>query len=113
MTNRNFAGCPDLVIANGVVNSGNELVSNVIEDAESITLFGVAGGDAAKTYKLQISNDLGTTWFDWQDAAAVVYSAPLPGFARAYPNPNASLRAVASAAVLAQTSWKVTKSFYA
>lgn len=106
---RSFVDSVDLVIASGQVNSGTLLYPG-FADAESITLFSVVGGDATKTYKLQISPDKGATWYDWHDGTANV-SGPLPGIASTYSQPTATaMRVVASAAVASITTFKVTKS---
>lgn len=112
MSTRCIAVCPDVVILNGQVNSNIVLSYNVYEDAETFALFFVAGGDVAKTYKFQVSNDGGVTFVDWTDGAALI-AAPVSASSTYGPPAASAFRIVASAAVAAQTSWKMNKSFLA
>ncbi len=106
---RSFVVSPDIVIANGGLNSGVVLYP-AFADAMRFTFFSLIAGDATKTYKIQVSHDNGVTWFDWKDGLNV-YPAPLPGNATTYEQPSCSaLRIVASLAVASVTTFKMIKS---
>lgn len=112
MIARSYATCPDIIIANGQVNSNTVLAALVFADCEAFSLFG-GTIDGGKTYKIQLSNDEGVTWFDWSDGTAII-TPPITGQASVYGNPIASaMRVVASAGVAGAVNWKMNKSYTA
>lgn len=113
MIARSYAPCPDITILNGATNSNTVLASNVFADCEAFSLFASAI-DAAKTYKIQLSNDEGVTWYDWNDGAASIIPPSVIGTASTYGNPvSSAMRIVANAVVVGAVTWKMNKSYVA
>lgn len=108
--------CPDIIIANGQTISNVLWAAQVYDDAVSLLLAALSTGDAAKTYKIQVTNsgpaDASPSWFDLTDGTNLI-SAPVPNatpVATNYPLTGwRGFRIVASGAVAADTTWKVTK----
>lgn len=105
-----IVGCPDVTIPDTGTSSNTVLSSNVYEDAESISLFASAIYGAGTTYKIQISNDGGTTWFDWTDGTNLIIPPSTVNTGSVYPNPVFSaFKVLANQAVIGAVTWKMMK----
>lgn len=112
MSTSMLCGCPDVVIADGGTSSNTVLSSLIYEDAESFTLFFAGTDTNSRTFKIQISNDSGTTWFDWSDSTANIIPPSTVNTASVYPNPVFSaFKVLASGAVGGACTWKMQKRF--
>jgi hypothetical protein len=108
-----------LTIASGQVNGVPLKHNEAFEDAVSLIIYARNATDGVLTYKIQVSPDDGTTWFDLEDSAAAVIAAPnVNGKARHYtPSLNnwwgaaTQMRLVASAVTTGIRTWDVTKQF--
>lgn len=108
-----------LKIPNTQTQSNAIKCNEVFEDAESIILYGRNVTDGVLTYKIQVSPDEGSTWYDLETAAAAVVAAPnITGKARHYAasldnwwGTATQMRIVSSAVVAADRFWEVTKRF--
>jgi len=108
-----------LTIANGQTLGAAIKCAEVFEDAVSVIIYARNATDGVLTYKIQVSPDDGTTWFDLEDAAAAVIAAPnVTGKARHYtPSLNnwwaaaTQMRLVSSAVTTGLRTWDITKQF--